>query len=441
VLICPQAGACNVTESFFRQEALDAVNSIEALPHTLTVTGPLTRQCVCGLVLALAGGVVWSAYVSVPIQISGHGVLVDRSGTLVAPITTQSEGYVAEVVVTVGDVVAAGQPLIRLRFPAREFELRKARGDLDAARRTAERKQVLRAAEAASDEQSYPLKVSALDTRTAGLERRIGWLNRRATDLEGLQAKGDTSTLAVINARVSAEEAADQLAQAQAERVTLDTLHTQSAAQREREALADKLEIEKLEQEHARLADSLANDAVLRGDSSGRVVNVNTRSGALVAPGQVVVDVLTAATAQSGALEAVVFVPMAAGKRVKPGDRTLVTPASLPEGSHDRLVATVLSVSDIPASLASLRSMLGNDELATKSVEGGPPFAVRLALDMVPGQPGYAWTSARAPTVSLTPGTPLSARVTVEHTPLLALAVPALKRLIGLATDDWVDKY
>ena len=77
MLICPQAGACNVTQSFFRREALDAVNSIEALPHTLTVTGPLTRQCVCGLVLALAGGVVWSAYVSVPIQISGHGVLVD----------------------------------------------------------------------------------------------------------------------------------------------------------------------------------------------------------------------------------------------------------------------------------------------------------------------------------------------------------------------------
>ena len=85
--------------------------------------------------------------------------------------------------------------------------------------------------------------------------------------------------------------------------------------------------------------------------------------------------------------------------------------------------------------------MLGNDELATKSVEGGPPFAERLALEMVPGQPGYVWTSARAPAVSLTPGTPLSARVTVEHTPLLALAVPALKRLIGLATDDWVDKY
>jgi len=62
---------------------------------------------------------------------------------------------------------------------------------------------------------------------------------------------------------------------------------------------------------------------------------------------------------------------------------------------------------------------------------------VRVALDALRGQQGYLWTSANASTVRLTPGTPLNAHVTVEHTPLLALAIPALKRFIGLTTEGW----
>jgi HlyD family secretion protein len=426
-----------VTSSFFRQEALDAANRVEALPRTLIVTGAWTRRCVAGLALAIAGAVVWSAYVRVPVQISGHGVFVDRSGTLVAPVVTVSEGYVSEIMVVVGDQVVVGQPLARLTFPDRELQLRKATADLEAARHSAERKQALRASDAASDHQSWELKASAIETRIAGLTRKVGWLDKRVTDLVGLQAKGFSSTVTVIDARVSSEDATDQLAQAQAERVSLDAQRVQSAALREREALADRLEVEKLEHERTALAKTLSNDAMLRADVAGRVSSINTRKGALVAPGQSVVDLLTQSGAQSGFLEAVVFVPMSSGKRVKAGDRTLIAPASLPEGSHDRLVATVLSVSDIPASLATLRSMLGNDELAMKSGEGGPPFAVHVSLDGAADSSSYVWTSARAPAVSLTPGTPLSARVTVEHTPLLALAVPALKRWLGLSKDAW----
>lgn len=426
-----------MTKSFFRQEALDAADRVEALPRTLIVTGALTRRCVVALTLAIAGAVVWSAYVHVPVQISGHGVFVDRSGTLVAPVATLSEGYVSDVMVVVGDQVVAGQPLARLTFPDRELQLRKATADLEAARHSATRKQALRASDAASEQQAYELKVGAAETRIAGLTRKVGWLDKRVTDLAGLQAKGFSSTVTVIDARVSSEDATDQLAQAQAERVSLDAQRVQSNALREREALADRLEIEKLEHERSALASTLSNDAMLRADVAGRVSSINTRKGALVAPGQSVVDLLTQSGTQSGLLEAVVFVPMSSGKRVRAGDRTLITPASLPEGSHDRLVATVLSVSDIPASMATLRSMLGNDELAMKSGQDGPPFAVRVALDSTTGSSGYVWTSTRAPAVSLTPGTPLSARVTVEHTPLLALAVPALKRWLGLSKDEW----
>jgi hypothetical protein len=56
------------------------------------------------------------------------------------------------------------------------------------------------------------------------------------------------------------------------------------------------------------------------------------------------------------------------------------------------------------------------------------------------GHAGYAWTGAPPPGVTLSPGTPLSADVTVERRPLLALAVPALKRFLHLEADDWTGR-
>jgi NHLM bacteriocin system secretion protein len=426
-----------MTKDFFRQQALDAASRIEALPHAMSITRPLTRHCVAGLAVALGAAVIWSAYVRVPVQIAGDGVLVDRSGSLVAPVTAASQGYVSDLLVGVGDTVAVGQPLVRLAFPDRELELRKARTDRDAAREANGRRQVLRAAEAASDEQSYRQKAFSLEDRITGLVRKVGWLEQRVKDVAGLEAKGFSSALSLISARVSLEEATDQLNQAKAERSALDTQREQGSAQRERDTLADKLEMERLDQQLAKLEGELANDTVLRADAAGRIAAINTRRGALVAPAQEVAEILASARSDARNLEALLFVPMSAGKRVKPGDRALINPASLPEGSHDQLVATVQSVSDIPISLSTLRNLLGNDQLAAAATKAGPPFMVRASFDAVGDHPGYAWTSIPPPDVTLTPGTPFSARVTVEDTPLLVLAVPALKRFFGLAREGW----
>lgn len=420
-----------LTSGIFRPQALDAANRIEALPRAMTVTTALTRRTVAMLAVVLAGAIAWSAFVRVPVQIAGRGMLVDRSGSLVAPVAAPSQGYVAKFLVGVGDKVAPGDPLAHLTFPDRELQLRKARAELEDARRNVERKRVLRAADARTEDEAYKLKASALDSRIEGLERRRGWLDRRVADLVGLEAKGFVTNLTVINARVSLEGATDELGQARAERVTLDSQREQNSAQRERDALADRLELERLDQDQATLAATLAADGVLRADVAGRVAAVNTRPGALVAAGDGVVDLLVEGASGSG-LEAIVLVPTEAGKRVRPGDRTLVAPASLPEGSRERLVAKVISVSDVPVSLVTLRNLLGNDQLASEAARSGPPFALRVRLDPSPDGSGYAWTTAKAPGFLLTPGTPLRASVTVEHVPLLALAVPALKRFLGL---------
>ncbi|MCG8543071.1 MAG: hypothetical protein MJE12_02565, partial [Alphaproteobacteria bacterium] len=88
------------------------------------------------------------------------------------------------------------------------------------------------------------------------------------------------------------------------------------------------------------------------------------------------------------------------------------------------------------ASSSRLQYVLGDDALARQIDEAGPTFEVSLALETLAGGSGYRWTTPRPPNVDLTPGTPLAGRVTVERTPLLALAVPALKRFFELDDDE-----
>ena len=59
--------------------------------------------------------------------------------------------------------------------------------------------------------------------------------------------------------------------------------------------------------------------------TSRDIASINTHHGALVASGQQVIDILSASRGD-GRLEAIVFVSMASGKRVKPGDEALIAP-------------------------------------------------------------------------------------------------------------------
>ncbi|MCA1242208.1 NHLP bacteriocin system secretion protein [Stappia stellulata] len=432
-----------MAKSFFRQEALDAATRVDETQRTMRVSTAVTRLSAAALATALAGVVTWSAFVDVPIHVTGHGVLARSGETLISPVRAASSGYVAEVLVKRGDTVAAGDVLLRLSQPERMAALKKAERILEVLSRNAERSETLRAEDAEAESRSHARQLIALGERIEALSSKKRWLDERRATLEKLHADGIVSLEAVSNARIAADVAEDDLAAARAAQVALDVAREEAASERERAALSTRLELERLQAEVAEIRADLEAGSTVTADAPGRVIAINTRLGALAAPGQPLLEILVDGTsgADPDALEAVVFVPLSQGKRLSPDDRALLTPADLPLDRHDRLIARVISISEVPASSQALQFALGDDTLAEKISAGGPTFEVRLAMERkTEGSTGYAWTGAPPPGVTLSPGTPLSADVTVERRPLLALAVPALKRFLHLEADDWTGR-
>ncbi|MCG8402403.1 MAG: NHLP bacteriocin system secretion protein [Firmicutes bacterium] len=423
-------------KSFFRQEALNAATRVDDIQRTMRVSSSATRWTTVTLVAALVAGIAASGFVRVPIHVTGQGVLVGGDNSLAATVSAISAGYVSKIHVHQGAAVKAGDPLASLALPDRQAEVEKAQRLLDATRRDADSKQALRRQDEQAETESFNKQAASLDERIGDLTRQVAWLEERLRDVEKLHASGVATLDALANARIAAAKAADGLAATRADRVDLETRREEAKSTRERQTLADRLEISRLQGELDTARAALETEATVRADVSGRVGAVNTRRGALVSPGESLFDILPDAGDPSVRLTAILFVPVNEGKRVAKDNRALLTPADLPGNVHDRVVARVDAVSIIPVSSNRLQYVLGDDALARAVDEAGPTFEVSLTLETLAGGSGYRWTTPRPPSVDLTPGTPLAGRVTVEHTPLLALVVPALKRFFGVEQDQ-----
>ncbi len=180
---------------------------------------------------------------------------------------------------------------------------------------------------------------------------------------------------------------------------------------------------------------------MLRAPVDGVVAEVPARVGESVSSGEAIVVVMAQGGSRAEDLEAVLFVPLGAGKRVSQGDRVLIAPASLPQGEHDRLLGRVGTVSSTVTTRDSLRSTLGSEQLAELAAREGPVFRLVVELEKRDGDPSLlAWTSGGGPNLSLTRGTPVSAQITTEHTSLLSLALPALRRLFEPSRSAWTDR-
>lgn len=123
-------------------------------------------------------------------------------------------------------------------------------------------------------------------------------------------------------------------------------------------------------------------------------------------------------------LEALVFVPIAAGKSVHPGMEVLLSPATAPKEQYGYLVGTVLTVSDFPLSTAELTRRLGNDLLAQMYAQQGALIEVRVTLATTPT--GYQWSTQRGPAEDLTSGTPSEAAILVHRQRPITLLFPFL---------------
>lgn len=100
----------------FRQSAWQRLSSPEQLDQLLTVTSPRSWLALLALGILLSVFILWSVVGSIPVTLSGVGILL-RGGVGFNHVISNVEGVVTDIYVDVGDVVKANQVVGILHNP------------------------------------------------------------------------------------------------------------------------------------------------------------------------------------------------------------------------------------------------------------------------------------------------------------------------------------
>ncbi len=403
----------------------------------MRVTSGLTRLTLSALALATCACVAWSAYVDVPVNIAGNGIFIDPQGELLKPIRAPMEGVVEAIFVAEGDRVREGQPLARLRLPDRLAALERSNRNLAGLERQAVQTIALQKDEQINESKARETRKSAIESRIQDLKQRLEWQQERELAQEALLKSGVTSKIRANEVKIATQQVADQIASAHSDLSNLVADGFTQDGRRDREKLAINLQIEQAKSEIIALKTELARGTILTSSIHGAVAELSGDRGGIVTAGQPILSIMPENFA--GSLDIVVYVPLSQGKRVKVGSNVLVKPSSLATTEQARILGIVKDVSEAPITDRALNRMLGNAALVSQVTKDGAPFSLRITLLRGEnGQSEYKWTSSNPPEIRLTPGTPVSVKITVERESLLALALPALKKLFG---DDTANSW
>jgi len=166
---------------------------------------------------------------------------------------------------------------------------------------------------------------------------------------------------------------------------------------------------------------------LLRGDgqaaevvpaADGQIVDVRAAVGGEVERGAV----LYSMEQPEQSLEARVYLVPEQARRVTPGMTVQLTLASAQADDTGILLGEVVTVGAYPVTVAGLRGVLGNEDLARALVAGSPPVEVRVALQQGADPTQFRWRGGEpspARLALLQGGGPLTAEIiTAEHPPI-----------------------
>ena len=378
------------------------------------------------LVVAVAVG-VWSVVGEIATYVEANGFLLNRGGRVVDAVAT-GPGRLHTIAVSVGDEVekdalvalVANEELAARYTSALASVVERARA-LDALKADiAAESRIASENRARRRKQLDELEATALDMldiARANLENSKQLFERRIVSRLSLE-----STQRELN------EARRGLLDLGRERDTLEAneiRYKNENATRIREMTA---RLESAKNQARELEVLVAAERVL-APVSGQVIEIKAASGAIVNSGTAVASIRTGTTE----LELLLYVSPAEGKQVEAGMPALVSPAAVRREEFGAIRGRVESLSSFPVSFEGMVAVLQNRELAQSFFSDGPPYAGRIALIPDPTTAsGLAWTSPKAASQTLAPGTLASVEIKTRSQAPITLAIPALKEWLGV---------
>ena len=414
----------------FRKVALDRLASPEQLDKLLQVTRPRSWIALAALGCLVGSAAVWGFEGSIPSRISGQGILLKSGGVL--EIAAGAGGRISDVAVNVGDLVSEGQVVARIAQPEILNQIRQVRLALD-------NLQLAHRLTTVHRQEEIELQLSQLEQRRNGLERSVAaalanlaWLQDKMAAQQQLVEQGRLTRQALIETRRQRDGTEEEIRARQHQLAELQIQELAAQAQNARTLQASEYEVARARTELIQLERELKEMSEVLSTFSGRVIEVMTEQGDLVAPAQPLLRLDRTGRTVTG-LEAVVYVPSAHGKRIRTGMEVRIAPSSVAPEEYGYLLGTVTYVSDFPSTSRAIQRTLRNPELVAALTQGDAPYEIRVDLHLDPAtDSGYRWSSSEGPPMDILTGTLCGALITVDRRRPIDLVIPLIRDQVGM---------
>lgn len=414
-------------DRIFRQAALDKLASPEQLDQLMQVTTPKGWLALFAALVLLGTALVWAVFGKIATQVSGRGILIRPGGVFV--IAAHGDGTVKDIRAKPGQAVTAGEVVAEILQPELEIRLRQAQlsqarvaDELANLKREQERERTAEAAGIQRQREAYSRIIADHTQEIAALNQRV------EAEVKLMQA-GIETEVQLLDARVALFNAQHDQALAKVHLEQLDVAWLQSEQRRQQDWLAKQAQYQESTNQVEWTRALYQLNARVVSPYAGEVLEVVAKQGQRIAANAPVLSL----QANSGVLEARLYLSAADGKLVRTNMSVHLSPVSVKKEEYGLLLGKVASVSAFPATPQAMLSRLENPALVNEFSQGGAPIEVTVALEPSPHTPsGFRWTSAQGPPDPLTSGTLCGGTITRSKRSPISFVLPVWRQEAGL---------
>ena len=397
----------------------DRIVRLERSVPVLSLAGWVTLSAIAAIV---AASVAWGFAGTVPTKVAGSCIFLNSAGMV--DVTASAPGRLADVHVKQGDRVRVGQVIALIAQPDLEERIRRARARLGELEN--------RLGHIASlSKRGLVLNDEVLEQRRQFLRQqhelaqsRVRIVADQHATVRQLLDQGLVTGRAVEDTGRELRAAEIGVKDIDRQIEDLERGRTEVVKRERDERAAAELELSEARRQLAALESERGRSTAVVSPFDGRVVEVKGARGMLVSMEAPLVS-LERAAGESDAIEVVMYVAAASGKKILPGVEAQIVPATVKREERGYLLGTVRYVSDYPATPQSLLATLGNEELVRDLAGVSAPFEIRI--DLAKDGAGYLWSRGSDKRPAMRPGTLCSGEVLVRKERPIGFVIPALR--------------
>lgn len=410
----------------YRKQALEQLSSPENLNQSLQISNSLGWVAVATLGVILAAALVWGIWGSVATQVTTQGIILHQSG--IENIQTQASGKLINVSVSVGDSVTDGTVIATMRLENLEQRIEDAKETLQNLKKE-HRLYVSNASEKLQlNEQTKLEQEEKLHESLTAQEEQIAFLEEKLDDMLPLYEDQLITQQKLVDVQ-------EQVSQARIERTDIlnqiSTLENNFLEQKNSFALDTLQNYDNVLAQQRTVKDLTRQkdrQSKIRSDFNGTIVEILAFEDELVTADAAIARV----SPQTSDYPVILFASPYDGKKIEPGMEAQISPSTVSRDEYGSMVATVTSVSEVPASPQRLNNLLENESLVNTVSQSGPPIIAIVELEYDEDTGNFVWTSSKQPPYQIGIGTLCTATVTVMTQPPISLVIPILEEAAGL---------